>query len=129
MVTGAPVRTRRCIAGLIMLAVLVMMFGQVTAMPVATASWQDQAVNQVSASMRTELGEQEPRLPCHHHGSERGPLCCSAGACLMLMFSLPASAPAMHEITRHKLAYGWGVVYPPPGTTAAPLLPPPRSLV
>ena len=90
MVTGAPVRTRHSIAGLIMLAVLVMMFCPVTAMPVATASWQDQAVNQVSASMRTELGEQEPSLPCHHHGSERGPLCCSAGACLMLMFSLPA---------------------------------------
>jgi hypothetical protein len=128
VVTGTPVGTRRRIAWLMTLAVLALVLSQVAAVPIATASWQDQAVNQASTSKHAELGEQEPAVPCRHHGNAQGPLCCSAGDCPMLVLSLPASAPAMHPMTRHELAYVRSVVHPPPGTNAAPLLPPPRSL-
>ena len=121
MVTGAPVRTGRRIAWLMTLAVLALMFGQVVAMPVATVS--------AATPMQIELGQEEPGVPCHHHGNAQGPLCCSAGDCPMLVLALPASTPAEHPIARHKLAYGQDAVHPPPGTDAAPLLPPPRSLV
>jgi hypothetical protein len=123
-----PVRTKRRIAWLLMLAVLALTFGQVAAMPVATVSHDGEVAYQASTSVQTALGEEQSGVLCHHHGNAQGPLCCYAGDCPMLVLALPAGTPAAHPMTRHKLAYQQDGVHPPPGANAAPLLPPPRSL-
>ena len=128
MVAGVPVRTRRRVACLLMLAVLALMFGQVAAMPLATVSHHDEVAYLASTSVQTALGDEQSGVPCHHHGNAPGPLCCSAVHCPMLVLALPASAPAVHPLTRYGLAYLHDALHPPPGTIAVPLLPPPRSL-
>ena len=128
MVAGVPVRTRRRIAWLLMLAVFALMVGQVAAMPVVTVSHHDEVAYHASASVQTALGDEQPGVRCHHHGNAQDPLCCSAVHCPMLVVALPAGTLAVHPLTRYGLAYPHDVLHPPPGTIAVPLLPPPRSL-
>ena len=113
-----------------MLAVFALVFGQVAAMPVAVSvavSW-DEATHYASYPMQTEAGQAEPAVPCHHHANAQGLFCCCAADCPMLAVALSAGVPAVHPMTRHKLAYRQDAAHPPPGTDAAPLLPPPRFL-
>jgi hypothetical protein len=129
VVTGVSVRTRWWAVRLMLLAVLAMMAGQVVAMPVGIVSAHNAAAYHATSSIQTELGPEQPGIPCHHHGNAQGPLCCSAGDCPMLTPALSTNFPQAHPMIWHALAYRQHDTHPPPDTNAAPLLPPPRYLV
>jgi hypothetical protein len=111
------------------LAVFVMMFGQVVAMPSAAFSSNDGSFDQRSSLTQTSLEREEPGVPCHHHGGTQGLACCFVGYCVMLTLALPVAPLATLPVTFRLLAYRHDAISSPDGTGAAPLLPPPRYLV
>ena len=129
MTTGSPIRTRRLVARLLILAVLAMMLGQVVAMPSATLSSTQELSDQHSSLTQTVLEQEKTGAPCHHHGNAQGPVCCFSGECPMLTLALPVTPSAAPHTTFLPLAYRHGAVLPPDGVSTAPVLPPPRFLV
>ena len=129
MRTASPVWTGRSVARLMMLAVLVMMLGQVVAMPSGSLSVTDGSFDQQSSLAWTALEQDVPGVPCHHHGGMLVPVCCFTGYCPMLTFALPVTPSAARPMAFRALVYRHDVVPSPDGMRAAPLLPPPRHLV
>jgi hypothetical protein len=127
---GAPVKTRRLVARLMILAVFAMMLGQVAAMPSVSLSLIDQAAlaNQQPTPTQAALDQDEPGLPCQHSGGAEGPICCFAGDCPMLTLALPLASSAARPMMFRPLAYRHDAVPAPDGLSAAPTLPPPRHL-
>jgi hypothetical protein len=108
-----------------MLAVLAMMLGQVVAMPSGSRSVNDKSFDQQSSLAWTALDLDVPGVPCHHHGSVSGPVCCFAGDCPMLTFALPVTRSSARNMAFRALVYCHDPMPSPDGTGAAPLLPPP----
>ena len=124
-----PARTRRSVVRLMILAVFAMMLGQVVAMPSATLSLADASFDQQSALTQTALEQEEPGVPCHHHGNAQGPVCCFAGDCPMLTLALPVTPSATRVMAFRPLVYRHDAVSSPDGMSAVPLLPPPQHRV
>src|SRR5690242_13876135 len=112
-----------------LLAVFAMMLGQVAAMPPPSPSSHDASLDQRSSLTQTVLEQDQPALPCHHHSSPQGALCCCTGDCPMLTLALPVTPSAAPPMAFRPLIYRHDAVSSPDGTSAVPLLRPPRSLV
>ena len=73
--------------------------------------------------------QDEPGVPCHHHGNAQGCVCCITGGCPMLTLTLPVTPSTARPTAFRPLVYRHDAVSSRDGMTAAPLLPPPRYLV
>jgi hypothetical protein len=119
------------LAGLLVVAVLALLFGQAVAAPISSRSAVESArPGRAGAQMMAiTAGSGDFGSPCHHHDCTHGLACCIAGGCGMFSGLLTADTPelppaAVAAWTRPDVA-----VPARNGRGLTPSLPPPRRIV
>jgi hypothetical protein len=124
-------RARQVLAGLLVLAVLALSFGQAVAAPVSSWSEAHPAhLDRAGAHMTAvTAGSGDFGSPCQHDHGTHCPACCIAGGCAMVSGLLPADTPALPPIASAAPARPDVATPAPDGRGLAPALPPPRRIV
>jgi hypothetical protein len=129
---GLSDRMRQILAGLVVLAVLVVSAGQVVAVPLVGSSPSDRTHHSENQTLMTQAiaaHDDDRGSPCKHHSDSHGLACCIAGDCSMLSSWLPVATPALLPAAPRALIYRDTVAPPPDDMGAAPAVPPPRHMV
>jgi hypothetical protein len=131
MVAGsASVKARQVVAGLLVLALLALSFGQAVAAPGLSSSDSHRTHHGIQAgvtAVTTTSGDFGS--PCEHHGCTHCLTCCIAGGCPMLSGRLPVAVSAPVPVVSAARARPDAARQAPEGLGPTPTLPPPRRIV
>jgi hypothetical protein len=123
-------RARQVLAGLVVLAVLILSLGQAVAGPISSWSSNPAHRDRIGAdvgaviAVASDLGS-----PCQHRDCTHGLACCIADGCPVVSVLLPADTTALAPVGSTAPARPDIATPVPAGRGLAPDLPPPRRIV
>ena len=124
-------KLRRMVAGLVVLAILVLSMGQSFALSVGGTSPFNGSSHSTQHALATSTGAAHGHsgLPCKHDQCPKGTADCIACGCSMPFTWFPAVTPAQLTAAPRPLVYHDIFEMAPDGAGTAPDIPPPRNMV